>query len=830
MNNADKAVIRDKIVPLIARGEVSLLLGAGFSIVNSVGTGNGALPDGERLKVKLLTACGKTGGPKTTLKDAYQLARRSIPEFDKFFARCFTVAAVHPWQAKMFEYVWGRIYTTNIDNVLNVAYATAERDKRAAGEFRFFNYLDEGLVSATIGTIPVVNIHGTCLRLEDGFVFSSLEYAKAASKVLDWHNDLAARIISGGLVVVGNQLDESDIDTYISRRDVLYDRTGYRGNWIVSPNPDEIKAENWASAGFQVIDATAEEFFSEVFLAIKPRTMAEVVLDVVPATKRLLKNVKAITWFKSAFRLVFDEIESAQKQSGILKHFITGADPEWLYIVNDAHAQTDRGNELTTEIANLMLSNPIGVGILHVIGPSGSGKSTAIRNSLRDLVRSYRFVYEFDDNQTIDKESLRAIAENFSDKAIFVFYSAADYYFAVKEVADRLRIRGGPYCLFVLEDRAAIYNKSKRQLHGVGVVPRYLEFGDLHLQDAKNIATKIEEAGLKFENFSDRSLDARAGIILDKEKGYGGDLLSALFSLTTHENFEQKIFQDYQSAATGLPLSILNAVATVHSLGYSIPVDYIAGALRIRLDEVTKCIAEELAGIVLVPGGTSVVKCRHRVIASYYYDNYIAGKGDIDLLIGMLEYLSRQFTIEDIRFHPLPYRLYRDIVSFEFVYESFFPVGTRGSDAERLYHEAQRYFGRDGIFWLHFGRYYRKVNRLVEAIECFRTGLEFYDSFQTRHSLGMTLLELYIRETKDLAHYKEGVQILDAERIRRAGSDPYPIATLLHLLTEVLRIDPEHSDAVERSKECFNMGMKFFRNDDYFREVAEEYLSLGRRS
>jgi hypothetical protein len=826
MKDADKAIIRENIVPLIARGEISLLLGAGFSVVNSVGSE--ALPDGERLKNKLLDACGKTGGPRTTLKDAYQLARRSLPDFDKFLARCFAVSVVHPWQVKIFQYVWSRIYTTNIDNVLDVAHATAIRDKRAAGEFRFFNYLDEGLISATIGTIPVVNIHGTCRKLDDGFVFSSLEYAKVASRVLDWHNDLAARIVAGGLVVVGNQLDESDIDTYVTRRDELYEKGGLRGNWIVSPNPDEIKADNWRSAGFHVIDATAEEFFSEVYSAINPRSMAEIVLDVVPSAKRLLSNVKAMTWFKSAFKLAFDEIESARKQSGILKHFITGADPEWFYVVNDAQAQTDRGAELTAEIAKLMLANAAGVGILHIIGPSGSGKTTAIRNSLRQIVRSYRFVYEFDDNQTMDKDSLRSIAENFTDKSIFIFYSAADYYFAVKEVADRLKTRAGPYCLFILEDRSSVYKKSKRQLNGVGVSPRYLEFGDLHLQDAKNIAIKIEEAGLKFDNFSDRSLDARASIVLDKEKGYGGDLLSALFSLTTHENFEQKIFQDYESATAGLPRSILNAVATIHSLGYSLPIDYIAGALRVRLDEIIKCISEDLAGVVLVPSGTSVVRCRHRVIATYYYENYIAGKGDSDLLVGMLEYLSRQFTIEDIRFHPLPYRLYRDIVSFEFVYESYFPTATRGSDAERLYHEAQRCFGRDGIFWLHFGRYYRKMNRYAEAVECFRTGLNFYDSFQTRHSLGMTLIERFIHETGDHEHYKEGVQILDAERVRRAGSDPYPVATLLHLLTEVLRKDPTNADALERSKECFNTGLKFFRKDDYFREVAEAYINVTR--
>ncbi len=826
MKDEDKLIIRDKIAPLLHRGEASLLVGAGFSVVNTVGAE--PLPNGDELKNKLLAACGKSGGPRTTLKDAYQLARRQIPEFEKFLASCFMVKSAHAWQEKIFQYAWARIYTTNIDNVLNVAYEVTQRLGRAAGEFKFFNYIDEGLVSSTIGTIPVVTIHGTCLKLGDGFVFSSLEYAKVAGKLLDWHNDLAARIIAGGLVVVGNQLDESDIDTYIARREGMYEDAVSRDNWIVSPGPDEIKADNWRSAGFNIIDATAEDFFLQLYANEKPRTIGEIVLNTVPTARKLVGNVKAMTWFRSAFRLVFDEIEIALKKKGILKHFITGADPEWLYIVNDVQAQTDRGNELTSEVANLMRANSTGVGILHVTGPSGSGKTTAIRNALRDIVRSYRIVYEFDPNQIIDKGFLRDIVDSFGDKSIFVFYSAADYYFAVKEIADRQKNRGRPYCLFVLEDRTSEFNKNRRQLAGAGIAPRYIQFGDLRLQDAKNIAVKIDEAGLKFERFSELPLEARARIILDKEKGYGGDLLSALFSLTTHENFELKIFQDYESAAHGLPRSVLNTVAVLHSLGYSVPIDYVAGALQERLDEITLCISEELAGIILVPAGTSVVKCRHRVIANYYFTNYIAGKGDVEMLVGMLEYLSRQFTIEDIKFHPLPYRIYRDLVSFEFVYEKYFPITTRNSDSERLYHEAQRYFQRDGIFWLHFGRYYRKVNRLPEAIDCFRTGLEFYDSFQTRHSLGMTLLEQYLRGEQDPELYKEGVGILDAERSWRGGSDPYPTATLLHLLTRVLKAEPGNTDALERSKDCFNAGMKQFRDDEYFREVAEEYIQATR--
>jgi hypothetical protein len=37
----------------------------------------------------------------------------------------------------MFQYAWNRIYTTNIDNVLNVAYTTCHAKGLSSGDFEF---------------------------------------------------------------------------------------------------------------------------------------------------------------------------------------------------------------------------------------------------------------------------------------------------------------------------------------------------------------------------------------------------------------------------------------------------------------------------------------------------------------------------------------------------------------------------------------------------------------------------------------------------------------------------------------------------------------------
>ncbi|MBM9913084.1 MULTISPECIES: tetratricopeptide repeat protein [Stenotrophomonas] len=821
MKPADMDVIRNKISPLLERGELALLLGAGFSVVNS--GERGLLPNGDRLRDLILAEAGKRPGLRTSLKDAYLVGVRGILDFNGFLASCFTVSSAFRWQEQIFNYPWSRVYTTNIDNVLSVAHEQARRKGRLGGDFAFFNYSDPNLVSDTIGSIPVVAIHGMCDRLSDGFIFSSLEYAKATAKILDWHRDLAAKSLTGGLLVVGNQLEESDIDAYIASREIVYDPSERRyGNWIVMPNPDEIKAENYTAAGYTVIDATAQEFFDYLFSITKPKTVGEIVLETIPTVKAAANRAKAMTWFKGAFRPVITEIESARQEKGILRHFITGSDPEWFYIVNDAHASTVRDAVLTSKVADMLQANSSGLGIFHVTGPSGSGKTTSIRSILRNIVNTYQFCYEFDGSAGIDLDYFRDVVDGFTEKSVFVFYSASEYYYAVGYMSKHFSGKDRPYCLFILEDRTSDYRRNAAQLRVLSS-PVVVDISDLERSDALAIAKKIEDSGHTFKNFSEYSLDRRASIILDKEKGYGGDLLSALFSLTTHENFEEKIYQDYNSVADPLATRVLDVVAIVNSLGFSVPISYVSGMLAESPADVEQRLHDDLAGVLVRKG--EMIRCRHRIIASYYFDNCIAGHGSVEMMVDILSFLSRQFAVEDIRRHPLPYRIYKELISFEFLYDQYLPIKSRRDGAESVYHEAQSMFGRDGIFWLQFGRYYRKVGNFDSAIDCFRTGLEFYESFQTKHSLGVTLIEKYMdNECLDPSLYREGVQLLDSERIRRGAGDPYPTTALIDLLSKVVRANPGLLDARDKLKGCINYGLKYFSGDAYFADQVKRFV------
>lgn len=823
MNVDDLALIRGQLASLLGRGELSLLLGAGFSLANC--TKSGHLPNSQGLRDLILDACGKKAGPKTALKDAYTFGRRELPDFDKFLASVFTVDSVPHWQEAIFYYAWNRIYTTNIDNVLDVAYEQALKVGKASAEYTFFNYTDPGLLSDTIGTVPVVTIHGTCSRLKDGFVFSDIEYGVAATKILDWHRELAARLMAGGLVVVGNQLDESDFDAYIAQRESAYPSKDVRPeNWLVMPSPDEIKAENYRAAGFHVIDATAEELFAVLFSAQLPKTVADLVIETNPAIKKASTDQKALVWLRSSFSPVIVEMDDAKRQTGILRHFITGAHPDWFYIVNNAHAATLRSRDLTVRIAALMQTQAVGVGALNVIGPSGSGKTTAIRAAMAELVSTYRCMYEFNDAAGIDPDLLVSVISRFSEKSILIFYSASEFFYAISHVINKFSGKSNPFCLFVLEDRTSDYRQNYQQLKGGTPIPPF-EMGELLIDDARALARKMGESGLRFEGFSDLSPEKQAARIIDKERGYGGDLLSALFSITTHENFEAKVYDEYYSVKDRKASYVLDIAAILDSLSLPLPISYLAGMLDCSVEDIDRYLANDLAGILLYSRKTLQVRCRHRVIATYYFEQCIAGHGSVDLIVGILTFLSRQFTVADIKHHPLSYRIYKELISFEFMYRNYFPSESSERDVEAVYHHAQGLFGNDGIFWLQFGRFYRKTGRLDEAIDCFRTGLGIYDSFQTRHSLGTTLLEKYLLDgCEDMKLYEEGVEALEVEALRRGSQDAYPVSTLITFLSRVVQANPSNSDAESKVKRHVSYAMQHFRDDKYAMNVVSDYF------
>ena len=110
--------IMDRVAHGVARGEYSLLLGAGASM-GALGGNGRPLPSGLGLRDSLVKEFAiQTGGETITLSRAYAAAERNdLARLDQYLREWFT-GCTPSWQGILTDFQWHRIWTLNIDDVL----------------------------------------------------------------------------------------------------------------------------------------------------------------------------------------------------------------------------------------------------------------------------------------------------------------------------------------------------------------------------------------------------------------------------------------------------------------------------------------------------------------------------------------------------------------------------------------------------------------------------------------------------------------------------------------------------------------------------------------
>lgn len=821
MDTVTDNYIRTTIAPLVQKGNISLLLGAGFTYHNESILGK--FPDGNELRKLLLSKLGYPLTSNASLKDLYFLGQDKIPNFDEFLKSIFSAKSAFPWQIDIFKYEWHRIYSTNIDDVLDLALESARSKGFLRSDFKLINFPSPADFSNIYTGTPVVSIHGSINHLSDGFIFSETEYAINAILTRDWMNDVAGTISNGGVIVIGNRLDENDIEAALVRRNTVHNDVSIMANWIVMPSFDEVKRDIYTSRGYHPLECTAEEFFNVLLSEVEKLNTAYGNT----ATPYYSASRHAKYWFREAFEFIPDQIDNGKRENGIIKRFIMGNHPDWYYIANRAYADISNITELHASISNFIGQKEPELAFMHVIGPSCSGKTTAIRAVISQCTGVTPFIYEFNGKSGFDPELLIEIIKGIKGNSIFVFSSAYEYYYALPTICDRLDGRVSHRVLFILEDRSNDHRMNSRHLSSARKISRTYEMKSISLSDASKIVGKLNDLGIVREGFSNLASEHQAKLIVNKEQGYGGDILATLLSVTKGDRFQDKIVDEYLeiSGRSDFSKRIIDYTAICHNFDFPLPTSYLCGFMNENLSKIISHLGNELDGVIISRISNGRVCCRHRNIANYYFNECIKNKGDFDSIVAALKYLSKTFKVADISRHPLGYLIYKNLIQCDFLMDEYFPLDKNNSiNVLSVYNEAQNFYGKDAMFWLQYGRAYLRGKHFDDAIECFNTGLSLYPSFQLRHSLGRAYLLRYL-DTRghDMDDLIEGVKLLETENTNRLGNDPYPLATMCDILIKI-RNSIGLSDIYNaKLKSGINQGMIDFRYDEYFQSIARNY-------
>lgn len=820
-------IIDNEIIPRIKTGDIALFIGAGFSIgTKSINT---TIPSTPQLIDRLLTASGVNdinARNNTDLPSAFSYGQIKIPDFESFIKNNFTTNNPQLWQINVLRMWWRIIFTTNIDNIFECARKITKSDPEKQPDFNFYNYLDAEPVTKTPISPPIVKLHGCVNSFDKGFVFDHFSYADNTVRQSDWIRVCALHISYGNCLFVGSRFKESDIDAQIRQRASWEASKGF-DSWIVLSDYSIIDEELYRSRGIIPIKATAEEFFSYIFNKVGYISPGKFIKQKAPYLAESIALDSSIAWFSSNFDSVRDIVASSKKQNGVFTRFYSGDSPEWFYIANDVPAKLSNLSKLEGEI-NSLKSSKERIKLINIYGAVGSGKTTLAKQVLAKLSEVESNVYCHSGLHGLQIEPLWDVVKNSKGLFIIYFDAASNSYYALNEILERAEQTNTNVKLCIItESRTVLHKRNVR--HFKDIHPNKIisfEIHNLSKPDIKLLLDKSMVIGHKFEKMISSTVDEAIDKIYDTERGYKGDLLATLYDLSNSKSFYQLLDDEYHEINSERALSIFEKVSIITSVSLQIPLEYLAESEKISVHTCLSLLNNELDGKIIIRttrGGGFVVSARHSSISNHHIKNCIPKEKIKENIISISKCLSGKFTIRDIKDHPISYRIYRNILSCHYLTDEVFTRENYNYIYD-IYSSCQKYYAQDGIFWLQYGRFLESDRKLDDALQCFRTGLTLYDSFQIRHALGQTLLKIFRRDSfADVNMLTEGISILESE-ISQRPTDRYPITTLISELLAIAKSSyTDDGSLVAKLKELTEKSFTFNEsNDDELDRVLEK--------
>lgn len=400
----------------VARGEYSLLLGAGAS---HGGMGGGrALPGGPELAAQILADFGVQDTiPPLDLPLAYEAIQdRQTTDgvnVTDYLRNRFIGCTPPAWQRSLTTLIWKRIWTLNIDDTIEQTYHTAPSRRQTA---RSIHWRD-GHLDPDPEDVQVVHLHGRADH-HPSIVFSIPEYFDATTSRHAWHRVFADHFRERPIIVVGASLhSEIDLAAIIRRGSASLDSSG-RPSLYVAPDLAQVHRDFVARYNLLYVDATAQDFLAELVAAARVR---EAALKATVSVAGAVLPSEALR-FLDQFRV----LSSVTVRPRNYRDFYHGYDPTWFDIQIDKDAVFET-QKVVTSALKAHRSSPTPVQRLELIhGSWGTGKSTALLRVAREMIKEGADTYLFRGDFTVDAEATAWWLSKRPNTVLF-FDGVADY-------------------------------------------------------------------------------------------------------------------------------------------------------------------------------------------------------------------------------------------------------------------------------------------------------------------------------------------------------------------------------------------------------------------
>lgn len=640
----------------LVAGQYHLLLGAGASMTSANRAGE-HLPSGAQMIQRLVDEFELPTDPTTvSLPRAYEAAQGRATKAGstllQYLEDAFTGCAPADWYEVVCTTRWRAIWTLNIDDVVENAYAaTGGREQQAVslswtdGFVRQDNARNE---------VQILHLHGSAERLErdgaDGLVFSIVEYLRASEHRHAWHHVFSDEFQSDPFIVVGASLaDEVDLAEILRRGNHALELTG-RPSLVVLRSMDELQRQEFEAWGLCPVEAEASAFFDR--LAVDLREFETEFAATTPGDSNLLPG-EAVRFLQQ-----FRQLSADRRRTDDQHHDIySGHEPLWDDILANRDAVFGITARITSFLRNLLSGSP-GQVVSALTGPPFSGKTAVLLRSARELTRRGIDVFLFDGEQRVDVPATLWWLAN-SGPTVLMFDGLADQSPEIWDLARSCRAAAVGMTVFGTERtgrRSRLYsNLPPDVLRAAGL----FEMWRLSDADIRKLVSKLRAA---------RRLGRISELSRDEQERYfrvesGRDLLTGMAQLESGRGFVERLARQHGEIKDPALQNAYGIAAISHAFGYAIPIPVVCASAGVTTGAfLAACRPEGPLGEVLEIAGRKA-RPRHRRLASLLVEDVLTRQQRYDLSQVLARNLAPYVTRATIAQRTLHHRIVRELMN-----------------------------------------------------------------------------------------------------------------------------------------------------------------------
>lgn len=202
-----------RLLNRIASGDIALFLGAGFSMgaigsyIDKDNNKNIPLPNVKELKNILSKELLYDDSTEESLKEICEECQEDNRErYSQLMSRLFNAKMIQDFHKEYALIDWKAIYTTNVDNVIELAYASVNKELCCI--------YTKSPISYNSQSVKYFKLHGDALHAPDAITFSVTDYVVSGSSNNDYRfENLSFALKTENFIFIGTSLtDEWDFD------------------------------------------------------------------------------------------------------------------------------------------------------------------------------------------------------------------------------------------------------------------------------------------------------------------------------------------------------------------------------------------------------------------------------------------------------------------------------------------------------------------------------------------------------------------------------------------------------------------------------------------